>query len=142
MIDNPYETVSDSFYFINNRLIMHNKASYKYFREDAAQEKKSYEAKYGSKVSESMLIMWCWLTPHSFLSAIFLGSYGRTAASQSAKIGAKGSKTGSKAVAGAEEEAYLDEPADAKTTAADGTGVKLVPGAKVRSRHYVVACSC
>ena len=29
MINNPFETKSDSFYFVNNRLIMHNKASYK-----------------------------------------------------------------------------------------------------------------
>lgn len=49
MIANPYETKSDSFYFVNNKLVMHNKASYKYFREDAAQSKKSYEDKYGYK---------------------------------------------------------------------------------------------
>lgn len=49
MIDNPYETRSDSFYFVDNKLIMHNKASYKYFREEQAAEKKSYEDKYGSK---------------------------------------------------------------------------------------------
>jgi GMP-PDE, delta subunit len=29
MIDNPYETKSDSFYFVDGKLIMHNKASYK-----------------------------------------------------------------------------------------------------------------
>jgi hypothetical protein len=29
--------------------VMHNKASYKYFREDAAQAKKSYEDKFGAK---------------------------------------------------------------------------------------------
>ena len=29
MIDNPFETKSDSFYFVNGKLIMHNKASYK-----------------------------------------------------------------------------------------------------------------
>jgi hypothetical protein len=29
MIRNPYETQSDSFYFVDNQLIMHNKASYK-----------------------------------------------------------------------------------------------------------------
>ena len=51
MIANPYETKSDSFYFVNNKLVMHNKASYKYFREDVAQSKKSYEDKYGYKVS-------------------------------------------------------------------------------------------
>ena len=49
MIANPYETKSDSFYFVDNKLIMHNKASYKYLREDAAQAKKSYEEKFGSK---------------------------------------------------------------------------------------------
>lgn len=30
MIDNPYETRSDSFYFVNDKLIMHNKADYAY----------------------------------------------------------------------------------------------------------------
>ena len=30
MIDSPYETRSDSFYFVNDRLIMHNKADYAY----------------------------------------------------------------------------------------------------------------
>ena len=29
MIENPFETKSDSFYFVNGSLIMHNKASYK-----------------------------------------------------------------------------------------------------------------
>lgn len=29
MIDNPFETRSDSFYFVDGRLIMHNKAAYK-----------------------------------------------------------------------------------------------------------------
>ena len=47
MIAHPFETKSDSFYFVNGKLIMHNKASYKYFKEDAAQAKKSYEDKYG-----------------------------------------------------------------------------------------------
>ena len=28
MIENPYETRSDSFYFVDNELIMHNKADY------------------------------------------------------------------------------------------------------------------
>lgn len=49
MIDHPYETQSDSFYFVENELVMHNKASYKYFREDKAQSKKSYEDKFQSK---------------------------------------------------------------------------------------------
>lgn len=43
MIANPYETKSDSFYFVEDKLIMHNKASYKYLPEDTAQAKKSYE---------------------------------------------------------------------------------------------------
>ncbi|KAM9328873.1 protein unc-119 homolog B [Gastrophryne carolinensis] len=30
MIDNPYETRSDSFYFVDNKLVMHNKADYAY----------------------------------------------------------------------------------------------------------------
>ncbi|XP_008071744.1 protein unc-119 homolog B [Carlito syrichta] len=30
MIENPYETRSDSFYFVDNKLIMHNKADYAY----------------------------------------------------------------------------------------------------------------
>lgn len=29
MLDSPYETKSDSFYFADGRLIMHNKAAYK-----------------------------------------------------------------------------------------------------------------
>jgi len=52
MIRHPFETQSDSFYFVDNKLIMHNKASYKYFREDRAQSKKSYEDKFGSKGSK------------------------------------------------------------------------------------------
>jgi len=50
MINNPHETKSDSFYFVNNTLIMHNKASYSYFKEDAAQSK-SYESKFGAKAT-------------------------------------------------------------------------------------------
>lgn len=30
MIKNPFETRSDSFYFVDDRLIMHNKADYAY----------------------------------------------------------------------------------------------------------------
>ncbi|XP_076778624.1 protein unc-119 homolog B [Arvicanthis niloticus] len=30
MIENPYETRSDSFYFVDNKLVMHNKADYAY----------------------------------------------------------------------------------------------------------------
>lgn len=30
MIDHPFETRSDSFYFVDNQLIMHNKADYAY----------------------------------------------------------------------------------------------------------------
>ena len=30
MIENPYETKSDSFYFVDNQLIMHKKATYAY----------------------------------------------------------------------------------------------------------------
>mmetsp|Transcript_34391 Transcript_34391/g.120097 ORF Transcript_34391/g.120097 Transcript_34391/m.120097 type:complete len:151 (+) Transcript_34391:514-966(+) len=53
MIAHPYQTESDSFYFVNGELIMHNKALYKYVPEDAAAPCKSYEAKYnaGAKTS-------------------------------------------------------------------------------------------
>jgi hypothetical protein len=30
MIKSPYDTVSDSFYFVGEKLIMHNKAAYSY----------------------------------------------------------------------------------------------------------------
>lgn len=30
MIDHPFETKSDSFYFVDGKLIMHNKADYAY----------------------------------------------------------------------------------------------------------------
>ena len=30
MINNPYKTTSDTFYFVDDVLIMHNKASYRY----------------------------------------------------------------------------------------------------------------
>ena len=30
MIDHPYDTRSDSFYFVEDELIMHNKADYAY----------------------------------------------------------------------------------------------------------------
>ena len=33
MINNPYATSSDSFYFIGSDLIMHNKAKYKYVKD-------------------------------------------------------------------------------------------------------------
>ncbi|KAJ8609334.1 hypothetical protein CTAYLR_009120 [Chrysophaeum taylorii] len=51
MIAHPYETSSDSFYFVAGRLVMHNKAYYKYIREDAHAQCKSYEHKYEQKRS-------------------------------------------------------------------------------------------
>mmetsp|Transcript_4348 Transcript_4348/g.5993 ORF Transcript_4348/g.5993 Transcript_4348/m.5993 type:complete len:251 (-) Transcript_4348:263-1015(-) len=51
MIAHPYETQSDSFYFVGDKLIMHNKASYKYVAEDRAQAKKSYDGR-GSKAAK------------------------------------------------------------------------------------------
>ena len=30
MVDHPYETRSDSFYFVDDKLVMHNKADYAY----------------------------------------------------------------------------------------------------------------
>lgn len=43
MVSSPYETKSDSFYFVGDKLIMHNKAEYKYTPEDRAQAKRSYD---------------------------------------------------------------------------------------------------
>ncbi|KAJ8614460.1 hypothetical protein CTAYLR_000830 [Chrysophaeum taylorii] len=51
MIAHPYETESDSFYFVGDKLIMHNKAYYKYVREDSNAQCKSYEAKYAQPSS-------------------------------------------------------------------------------------------
>jgi hypothetical protein len=34
MVAHPYETTSDSFYFVDNKLIMHNKAYYRYVSDD------------------------------------------------------------------------------------------------------------
>ena len=48
MLDNPFETKSDSFYFVDNKCIMHNKASYSYVKEDSNSQSKSYESKYGA----------------------------------------------------------------------------------------------
>ncbi|CAM9228300.1 unnamed protein product [Heterosigma akashiwo] len=50
MMANPYETHSDSFYFVGDKLIMHNKATYKYIAEDRAQAKRSYDGR-GSKAT-------------------------------------------------------------------------------------------
>ena len=49
MISAPYETVSDSFYFVGDELVMHNKAQYRYLREDAAQAKAGDDARAQSK---------------------------------------------------------------------------------------------
>lgn len=46
MIAHPYETSSDSFYFVDDGLVMHNKAYYKYLAEDTGAQCKSYEYKY------------------------------------------------------------------------------------------------
>ena len=37
MIANPFDTKSDSFYFVNGKLIMHNKAEYSYNNKSNAQ---------------------------------------------------------------------------------------------------------
>ncbi|CAB1120738.1 unnamed protein product [Ectocarpus sp. CCAP 1310/34] len=55
MIANPFETKSDSFYFVDDELIMHNKASYKYVPEDTAQAKKSYEVSFSCCSNDSPL---------------------------------------------------------------------------------------
>mmetsp|Transcript_2291 Transcript_2291/g.2841 ORF Transcript_2291/g.2841 Transcript_2291/m.2841 type:complete len:152 (-) Transcript_2291:225-680(-) len=52
MIANPFETNSDSFYFVGDKLIMHNKASYSYIVEDRAQAKRSYDYLNPAKASK------------------------------------------------------------------------------------------
>ena len=37
---NPYDTTSDSFYFVDNQLVIHNKASYRYYYPDPESEGK------------------------------------------------------------------------------------------------------
>ena len=34
MIENPYETKSDSFYFVDDKLVMHHKSEYVYVLQD------------------------------------------------------------------------------------------------------------
>ena len=50
MVENPFETTSDSFYFVNDELVMHNKASYAY--EDKAEAKTSGIGGAGSKAAK------------------------------------------------------------------------------------------
>ncbi|KAH8058446.1 hypothetical protein JL721_9467 [Aureococcus anophagefferens] len=52
MIAHPYETSSDSFYFVGDKLIMHNKAFYRYIPEDSNAQCKSYESKYAPAKGE------------------------------------------------------------------------------------------
>ena len=105
MICSPYETKSDSFYFVNNKLVMHNKASYKYFREDAAQSKKSYEDKYGYKTVKA---------------------YEKAAEKSSKLVTEAASKLSSMSVSGggatAEEKAFTPRVADAKDPLNRSTG--------------------
>ena len=43
MIDHPYETKSDSFYFVDGVLVMHNKAEYSYQQEEEYDEEEEEE---------------------------------------------------------------------------------------------------
>mmetsp|Transcript_7201 Transcript_7201/g.12870 ORF Transcript_7201/g.12870 Transcript_7201/m.12870 type:complete len:227 (+) Transcript_7201:165-845(+) len=49
MVDSPFETRSDSFYFVNGELVMHNKADYMYCGEAAEAKTTPGVAKAGSK---------------------------------------------------------------------------------------------
>ena len=49
MIASPFETVSDSFYFVGDRLVMHNKAEYRYLKADEAQAKADCDARAQAK---------------------------------------------------------------------------------------------
>ncbi len=44
MVKHPYETVSDSFYFVKNELVMHNKAYYKYFIPEGESRGKAHDS--------------------------------------------------------------------------------------------------
>ena len=52
MVDHPNETTSDTFYFVDNKLIMHNKASYSYIPLAIAESKESSKLKSDSKLSK------------------------------------------------------------------------------------------
>eukprot|EP01028_Stygiella_incarcerata_P004934 TRINITY_DN2131_c0_g1_i4.p1 TRINITY_DN2131_c0_g1~~TRINITY_DN2131_c0_g1_i4.p1 ORF type:complete len:276 (-),score=85.66 TRINITY_DN2131_c0_g1_i4:177-1004(-) len=43
MLERPYETMSDSFYFVDDKLIMHNMAKYAYFEDDGEDEEEDEE---------------------------------------------------------------------------------------------------
>ena len=58
MIENPFETKSDSFYFVNDRLIMHNKASYKV---------SSGRSRYSSS---GIIVYCCWYIVYLYLTVI------------------------------------------------------------------------
>ena len=51
MIANPYETTSDSFYFVGEELVMHNKAAYKYTESGAVAPGKPAAGGAGDKAS-------------------------------------------------------------------------------------------
>lgn len=105
MIEHPYETKSDSFYFVNDKLIMHNKASYKYIREDGAQAKKSYEDKFGAKGAKASK-----KTVEPELDAK-VAAVGATLASTAIDADAKESRSrsGSTAKGGAKEQVWSKE---------------------------------
>ena len=53
---NPFNSfvlhkIFNSFYFVGDELVMHNKASYRYTVEDRAQSKRSYDGRYESKAA-------------------------------------------------------------------------------------------
>ena len=52
MIANPYETVSDSFYFVGNELVMHNKARYRYMKKGESDDDASVNS-----LMESLALM-------------------------------------------------------------------------------------
>lgn len=93
-----------------------------YIREDAAQEKKSYADKFGSKVSLNVLLFYNDKISHSYFINL-----------QGAK-GAKTAKAAKKASAGSGgDDIYIDteENADGKGPEAKGSGRGAKSGAKV-----------
>ena len=53
MINNPYQTVSDSFYFVANELVIHNKAVYRYQEPSVSKMRRKRSPKSTGRLSET-----------------------------------------------------------------------------------------
>ena len=113
MIAHPWDTKSDTFYFVDDKLIMHNKASYQYFREDAAQAKKSYEDKFGAKGKKGTAAAKSTASDAAAAKPVAGGEEKTTAEAKEGHArgvaaGAKAATTGAKEIAWSKESDYND----------------------------------